>query len=109
MINEKTRKISFSLLNIDTMRDNKIPELNTKTLQDHIVFLTETNIKNESHKNIITSDKNFVTKFLNVDFERNNSRVGVRYPSSLDKYINITIVSELVVEKPERKQFDKSV
>ena len=99
---------NFSLLNIQTINDLKMPQLNEDTKDNHVTFFTELNIASEEHKNIVTSDTGY--KWVFIKSHKNcNRRIGLRYPASLKNDIHIDMIEEDYMIDKSRKQKDKSV
>jgi len=107
---KKPNNFSFSLLNINTLTDSKLVDLNNLTSENHITFMTETNISNKSHENVIRSDETYTWKMIDVDYNKNQrSRVAIKFPSYLEKFIKVSIIQNNLYENPERVQKDKTI
>ena len=95
----------FSLLNVQTLLDDKLPELFELTQDDHISFFTELNIRNSEHRNVVTSEEEFVWKLIPED-QAHHQRIGLRYPVSLKEKLKIEILKYDYLTQ-ERSQKDK--
>jgi len=107
--NQRLEKLKFSLMNVDTMNDNKLPEYNELTNDNHISFITEINVKNKSKQTILESDQTYIWKFIETDFAKHDARIAIRYPRKYCDDISIDILEQGFIERPERNQSDKSV
>ena len=103
----------FSFVNTQTLLDTKIPEINNETLNDHLVFFNELNIRDKEHLNIVTSDIDYEWVIIKEhDIPTIKQRIGLRYPRSLSgPSFKVKVLEEDYLTQDVRcaAQQDKSV
>ena len=99
----------LGLINIQSITDDKLAELDEITKDNHMTFFTELNIKDDQKLNIICSDKMYNWHFIKSDFTKEHTRIGLRYPSKYGDNIKVNIVDQGRLNRPERVQASKCV
>ena len=104
---KKIQDLSFSLININSITDQKLLLLNPSLDKNHFQFFTELNI-DDSHKlNIVTSCNVYdwvIIPKVDTNFAQ---RIGVRFCKSLSKFVKIEILDQQFYTQ-DRQQVDKS-
>ena len=104
--------LSMIHCNLQTLTDIKLGEINNETSLDHLHFFTELNIRSDEHLSVIKNDVNWewvtIKKHENDKVKR---RIGMRYHTSLQKDIKVSILSQGYRLQDERtaNQADLSV
>ena len=105
----KNKSLVFSLLNVNTLNDNKLVEYDSLTKHHHIQFITELNCPNKESENILKDSNDYNWQIINTDYSKNKARIAVRYPANPENKITVKLLDEGRINRPERIQFNKDV
>jgi len=106
---QNKKSLVFSLLNVNTLNDNKLQEYDNLTKDHHVQFITELNCSNVESENILKSNDLYNWQFIGTDYTTNSARIAIRYPANQENKINIKILDEGRIDRPERFQKQKDV
>ena len=105
---KKIQDLTFSMININSITDQKLLLLNPSLDKHHFQFFTELNIENIHKLNIVTACNVYDWVIIPKTDTNFAQRIGVRYCKSLSKYVKIEILDQQFYTQ-ERQQVDKSV
>jgi len=105
----KTESLVFSLLNVNTLNDNKLVEYDSLTKHHHIQFITELNCPNKESENILRDSSKYNWQIIGTDYSKNKARIAVRYPANPENKITVKLLDEGRIDRPERIQYNKDV
>ena len=105
----KNKSLVFSLLNVNTLNDNKLVQYDSLTSQHHVQFITELNCPNKEAENILRDSEDYNWQIIKTDYSKNKARIAVRYPANPENKTTIKVLSEGRIDRPERQQVNKDV
>jgi len=105
----KNKSLVFSLLNVNTLNDNKLVEYDSLTSHHHVQFITELNCSNKESENILRDSDKYRWQIIDTDYTKNKARIAVRYPANPENNIRIKLLDEGRIDRPERQQINKDV